>query len=411
MAATAAGIRISLVAATMLAATSAPAADTWQIGGNLRVGYVASETRARDGAESDADSFRTRARVHLRADPGNGWRFGVRVAGRFDSGQDDSDFWMRTWAPGPSGLVDGQATFDEAWLEHAPVDARWSLRLGRFQASFGLDDVMKKSLDQNDSTNFDITWTDGLWWQWRGSDWTTHVIARHSARSGATGTLRRPLDFADGGSRAGLFLAAESKTALGPLVQRMLTLTWLPSALRANGRRNAYRTLTPARRGSIELGRITLRVHGPLGLMTRQADCDVRAVVRVHPAFPSRDQAELSLQLARRQAEGVRTIRLRGQGTDFESLRDYTPDDESRRIDWAATARALKPIVRTYRAERNQTVLLLLDPWLARSYGFVLSVLATTGLVVLSGPWAAGLSRWLPRTGRPGRRPRGCPSP
>lgn len=42
--------------------------------------------------------------------------------------------------------------------------------------------------------------------------------------------------------------------------------------------------------------------------------------------------------------------------------------------------------------------LLVVDPWLARSYGFVLSVLATTGLVVLSGPWAAGLTRWLPRT-------------
>lgn len=43
-------------------------------------------------------------------------------------------------------------------------------------------------------------------------------------------------------------------------------------------------------------------------------------------------------------------------------------------------------------------VLLLLDPWLARSYGFVLSVLATTGLVVLSGPWASTLARRLPRT-------------
>lgn len=43
-------------------------------------------------------------------------------------------------------------------------------------------------------------------------------------------------------------------------------------------------------------------------------------------------------------------------------------------------------------------VLLLLDPWLARSYGFVLSVLATTGLVVLSGPWAAALSERMPRT-------------
>lgn len=128
-----------------------------------------------------------------------------------------------------------------------------------------------------------------------------------------------------------------------------------------HGRRFATATLTPARRGSIGLGTITLRVHGPLGLMMRQADCDVGATVRVHPAFPSRQEAELALHQAQRQAEGLRTIRLRGQGTDFESLRDYTTDDESRRIDWAATARALKPIVRTYRAERNQQILVLLD--------------------------------------------------
>ncbi len=131
--------------------------------------------------------------------------------------------------------------------------------------------------------------------------------------------------------------------------------------LPARGRRFADRTVTPARRGTIALGAITLRVHGPLRLMMRQADVDVRDTVRVHPAFPSRDDAELALRNALREAEGLRTIRLRGQGTDFESLREYTPDDESRRIDWAATARALKPIVRTYRAERNQRILILLD--------------------------------------------------
>lgn len=129
----------------------------------------------------------------------------------------------------------------------------------------------------------------------------------------------------------------------------------------AGGQRFAVRSLVPARRGSIELGAITLRVHGPLGLLARQADVPAAARVRVHPAFPSRDVAELALHQAQRQAEGLRTIRLRGQGTDFESLREYTPDDETRRIDWAATARALKPIVRTYRAERNQQVLILLD--------------------------------------------------
>jgi uncharacterized protein (DUF58 family) len=131
--------------------------------------------------------------------------------------------------------------------------------------------------------------------------------------------------------------------------------------LPAGGEAFADRVAVPARRGTIPLGAITLRVRGPLGLLARQADVDVARRVRVHPAFPSRDVAELALHQALRQSDGVRTVRLRGQGTDFESLREYTPDDESRRIDWAATARALKPIVRTYRAERNQQVLILLD--------------------------------------------------
>ncbi|MCS7191259.1 MAG: DUF58 domain-containing protein, partial [Fimbriimonadales bacterium] len=58
---------------------------------------------------------------------------------------------------------------------------------------------------------------------------------------------------------------------------------------------------------------------------------------------------------------GFRQRRLRGQGTEFESLREYTPDDEFRRIDWKATARRGKPIVRDYQIERSQHVILLLD--------------------------------------------------
>ncbi|WP_152195590.1 ComEC/Rec2 family competence protein [Georgenia subflava] len=42
-------------------------------------------------------------------------------------------------------------------------------------------------------------------------------------------------------------------------------------------------------------------------------------------------------------------------------------------------------------------LLLLVDPWLARSYGFALSVLATAGLVLLARPWARWLSRLVPR--------------
>jgi uncharacterized protein (DUF58 family) len=58
---------------------------------------------------------------------------------------------------------------------------------------------------------------------------------------------------------------------------------------------------------------------------------------------------------------GLRSARLRGGGTEFDQLREYTVDDETRRIDWAATARSGHPIVRTFRAERNQTVVNLLD--------------------------------------------------
>ena len=227
--------RIALALALAFAAAGAQAGDTWKTSGDVRFGYVSSETRARSGGTTDADSVRARARFRVSGELGNGWHASGRVAARLDSEQDDEEFWMRTYAPGPSGLEDGQATIDEAYLEYRAADSPWSLRVGRFQAAFGIDDIMKKSLDQNDSTNFDITWTDGAWWQWRGQDWTTHVIARHNDRRGPTGALRRPLEFRDSGSRAGLFMAVESKTAVGPVVQRMVTMTWLPSALRTNG--------------------------------------------------------------------------------------------------------------------------------------------------------------------------------
>ena len=211
-------------------------AAEWSTSGDVRFGYVASETRARSGAESDADSLRARVRFRVRGDLGSGWHFGGRAAVRLDTEQDDEEFWMRTYAPGPAGLENGQGTIDEAYLEYRPSDAPWSVRMGRFQAAWGLDDVMKKSLDQNDSPNFDVTWTDGVWLQWRpGEDWTTHFIVRHNDRRGPTGNLRQPLAFSDSDSRIGVFAAAESKTPVGPLIQRMVTVNWLPSALHPYG--------------------------------------------------------------------------------------------------------------------------------------------------------------------------------
>jgi uncharacterized protein (DUF58 family) len=102
-------------------------------------------------------------------------------------------------------------------------------------------------------------------------------------------------------------------------------------------------------------------VEGPWGLVARQATLAVPSELRVYPHFRSRAEAELRLNRTRLLEVGLRSAQGRGGGTEFDSLREYTVDDEFRRIDWAATARADKPIVRTYRAERNQNVLMLLD--------------------------------------------------
>ncbi|MGI9578449.1 MAG: DUF58 domain-containing protein, partial [Microthrixaceae bacterium] len=119
--------------------------------------------------------------------------------------------------------------------------------------------------------------------------------------------------------------------------------------------------LRPLRRGRFELDRVAVRIAGPLGMGARQRDVPLSTVLRVHPPFRSAQEAELRIRKARILEVGMRSARGLGGGTDFEQLRDYGPDDEFRRIDWTATARSGRPIVRTYRAERNQRIVVLLD--------------------------------------------------
>lgn len=121
----------------------------------------------------------------------------------------------------------------------------------------------------------------------------------------------------------------------------------------------AEATISPTRRGRFDPSEVVVRVDGPLGLAARQKRRSLPATLRVLPAFPSRSDAQLRVERAL--TVGIRSARGRGSGTEFDSLRDYGVDDEFRRIDWPATARTGRAIVRTYRAERNQQVVVLLD--------------------------------------------------
>jgi uncharacterized protein (DUF58 family) len=119
--------------------------------------------------------------------------------------------------------------------------------------------------------------------------------------------------------------------------------------------------IRPSRRGRFEPSELTVRTEGPAGLLARQGRRALPALLRVYPPFASRKEAELRIDRARITEVGLRSAKARGGGTDFDQLREYSVDDEFGRMDWAATARTGKAIVRTYRAERNQTVIVLLD--------------------------------------------------
>ncbi len=132
-------------------------------------------------------------------------------------------------------------------------------------------------------------------------------------------------------------------------------------ALGAGERAVLRATARPKRRGRLSVGPITVRTEGPLGLGGRQGRLDLVDGVKVYPALPGRKEVDLRLHRARMLQAGERSSAIRGGGTEFDSLREYHPDDEFRRINWRATARAAKPITNLFREERNQQVVLLLD--------------------------------------------------
>ncbi len=128
----------------------------------------------------------------------------------------------------------------------------------------------------------------------------------------------------------------------------------------AGERRRVVTTLTPTRRGDRDAVRVTVRSLGPLGLAARQGGRVVPARVRVLPPFGSR--RHLPSRLARmRELDGRRAIQVRGQGTEFDSLREYVAGDDVRSIDWRASARSTELVVRTWRPERDRHVLVVLD--------------------------------------------------
>jgi uncharacterized protein (DUF58 family) len=178
--------------------------------------------------------------------------------------------------------------------------------------------------------------------------------------------------------------SGETTTRLGEPAKVRLTLSpggrrrlhgtvrdaWPPSAgasprrweVRADpGERVALTTtLVPSRRGRRDAAGLTIRALGPLGIAGRQRTIAAPWTIRVLPAFASR--RILPDKLARlRELDGSVVAAVRGQGSEFDSLRSYVDGDDARSIDWRASARRAEVVVRTWRPERDRQVMLVLD--------------------------------------------------
>jgi uncharacterized protein (DUF58 family) len=179
-------------------------------------------------------------------------------------------------------------------------------------------------------------------------------------RTGATSTrLGQPIEVAllvtNGGRRR---------------IRGVVRDAWLPSAgasprtqridIPPGERRRLVSTLVPTRRGDRTAAHVTVRSVGPLGLAGRQRRHRVPWSVRVLPPFTSRKF--LPEKLAKlRELDGAVALNRRGQGTEFDSLREYVDGDDVRSIDWRATARRGDVVVRTWRPERDRRLVCVLD--------------------------------------------------
>jgi uncharacterized protein (DUF58 family) len=117
----------------------------------------------------------------------------------------------------------------------------------------------------------------------------------------------------------------------------------------------------PLRRGVGHGGALTVRSLGPLGLAWRQSAFDLPWTATVYPNVTGAALRALPLQSAQRREAGLRNFRRPGEGRLFEGLREWVPGDDTRIIDWKATARRGKPIARQYEDERRQQVFLAID--------------------------------------------------
>ena len=153
-------------------------------------------------------------------------------------------------------------------------------------------------------------------------------------------------------------------TAEGPAARRLRLRQATPPDLRLSPKEGEGRlesTLVAIRRGRHRLPAVAVRCEGPLGLGRWHHSPGEEAEIHVYPDLAAARRLVVAMRQGRRREEGLRSRGPLGLGTEFESVRDYLPDDDIRQVNWRATARLGRPMSNQYRIEQDRDVVCVVD--------------------------------------------------
>ena len=243
-----------------------------KIDGDFRIGDTFVGDNIDTVTPGDADSIRARWRIRSTWGITERLRGVVRVAGLCSTSECEPDFVLQPYVPTGASMEDGQITIDEFFLQRFRSD-RFNVAIGRMQVkSIARGGVFSKSLDQNDSNNLNVSWTDGLHGTFKAKNgWESHVVLQYNSEDGPSTVRRNPLDFSDDRSRASYLFGFENLQEQRRLVQRAFDISYFPSALLVNGQTGGpledYLTIVAraAARWPVRSGGWRVRLSGEVG--------------------------------------------------------------------------------------------------------------------------------------------------
>ncbi len=210
--------------------------------GDTRLSYLFDGEDFQDLRFGRTDVLRLRWRLAAERRFTEGLRGSIRVAGLCSTEGCSPDFRLQSDLTGGASMKDGDVTIDSAFLQWFKSQ-RYDVAVGRMETKFvARGGVYSKSMDRNDSNNLRVNWTDGVHTTYRGiRGWDSHLIVQYNDEDGPSSVRRFPLDFSSGKSRASYYVAFESKKALRRIVQRAISISYLPASLATQGLQSTAR--------------------------------------------------------------------------------------------------------------------------------------------------------------------------